>query len=507
VTAYVLGDGLWGNEILECSPSGLPGDNTKWHFYAATYNANTGVRCTYFDGALVAEQTGDTQYKTAPAEHLVIGGQEQTVGFNYTETQIYDVRVYNYDLTAAEVLAGFGMPDGTPAQIATQPPATVTAACEGVTVQIKAVSGGSAPVTNQWQLNGTNLVDGTYGGVVISGSASELLTIANATTNYQGTYTLVVANAFASVVSSNVSLTIGSTPPEPLPGTNLVGEWLAGSTTLNDVSGYSPAGTHNASVESGTTSWSTDVPPTAPAGSSSLAFTSAGLIVANSSTLDGATYTNTYDDNINTNGMSVICWAKGYPGSWNPWVSKAGDNSTGWQLRVNASDEPCWTMRGPGGGDDMASPSSTDDGNWHLYAGTYDPIQQLRTLYVDGVPVVQETGQAAETSAAVSHLMIGGKDNGGDVFGNYYTGKIFDVRIYNTPLTTNQINSLLVAPPAAVVFSAPPAVINGKLVLQWSTGSLEQATNLTGPWVPSGATSPYTNNLAIPQLFFRLSNP
>ena len=40
-----------------------------------------------------------------------------------------------------------------------------------------------------------------------------------------------------------------------------------------------------------------------------------------------------------TNAMTVMFWAKGVPGRWNPWVSKYGEGP-GWQLRVNAALAP-----------------------------------------------------------------------------------------------------------------------------------------------------------------------
>ena len=120
--------------------------------------------------------------------------------------------------------------------------------------------------------------------------------------------------------------------------------------------------------------------------------------------------------------------------------------------------------------------------------------------------------------------MIGGKDNGGagtntvgttSSLGNYFTGNIYDVRIYNYALSQAQL--------AAVVPGLKPTLTtqfigangnngnnSGQLNLSWPFGTLRSATNVAGPYLPvAGATSPYTNFLdpTIPQLFFRLSNP
>lgn len=507
--AYTMGDGLWGNGILECNPVNLPGDNTTWHHYAATYNPETGVRRTYFDGKLVAEQTGNAPYAKAPSRHLTIGGQEQaTAGFTgFHRGFMYDVRVYNYALSSNEVVAL--IPDPL---ILKQPLANLDAYV-GVTAQLKATTQAlNLPVTNQWQLNGTNLVDGAFGGATISGSHSNVLTIANVTTNIQGVYRLILSNPAGMTISSNATVTVFQTAAAP--SANLVGEWVAGATNLTDTSGYSPAGTHDGLPVSGTGvpatgySFSTDV-PSGMTGQSLTLVGNTAIEITNSSDLDGA-YTNTYDDIINTNGMTVMCWAKGLPGTWNPWVSKYGENGSGWQLRVNGdSATPCWTIQGAGTVD-MSSTLGKSDGNWHHYAGTYDPNTGIRNLYVDGVLAAQLTGQTPFNGSTSSHMAIGARDNGGNSFGNYFNGKIYAVRIYNTALSEAQINNFLVPKVLpAPVFNAP--IRNGnQLVLSWSTGTLQESTNIMGPWTPvGGATSPFTNDVSTngPRMFYRLSNP
>jgi hypothetical protein len=516
-----IGDGLWGNGILESPPYPV---HTGWHHYAGTYNAATGIRCTYYDGALVAYQAGDAPYNLAPAEHLIIGGQQQSIGYDGFETSsIYDVRIYNYAISSNDVQQLLAIPAGTPAQITQQPAAAITTVCEGVNVQIAAVSGGSPTITNQWQFNGTPLVDGPYLGAIISGSATSVLTIADVTTNNQGVYTFATSNAFGGTASAGTTLTVGVLPIATVPTTNLVGAWLTGAATLADTSGYSPMGAHDASVQSGTTYWTSDVPPIAPAGASSLYFKNAGLIVSNSSTLAKG-YVNTFDDIINTNGMTVTCWAKGYPGGWNPWVSKYGENGHGWQLRVNAAnpEQPTWTIRGTGGNEDMNESGSTSDGFWHFYAGTYSPVTSNRLLYVDGLMVVSQTGQGPLSGSPTSFLMIGAKDSGGDAFGNYFTGEIYGVQIFDAELTTNQIGDLMTQePPLApsvpvfnltnnvqVIPGAGGSKVGGEFVISWSTGSLWESTNLATSWIHlTNATSPYTNIIGGANEYFKLSNP
>jgi hypothetical protein len=523
--AYTLGDGLWGNTIMESSPQNLPGNDTTWHHYAVTYSPVTGTRNLYFDGTLVGQNTSCTPYTLAPAAHLVIGGQEQlTDGLTgFDGGRLFDVRIYNYQLTSNEVAALVPEP-----VFSAQPPQAVTAYI-GTTAHITAsVLTLSTPVTNQWQLNGVNVVDGNYGGAIVSGANSTTLTITGETANFQGTLKLIVSDPRGSVVSSDVVLTTASTAP--LPEANLVGAWLTGATNLADTSGHSPAGTHDgyavnaAGTPITTYSFTTDAPPYAVGESLVLSGASA-ISISNSSTLD-ASYTNTFDDTL-TNAFSVTFWAKGYPGTWNPWVSKYGEGP-GWQMRDEGDTaDSGFSLRGNAGtvtlgtavygnGEDLRGTISSNDKNWHFYAGTFDSVSSNRLWYVDGVLSGQEIDNGPYNLSPASHLAIGGKDGAaGNSFGNFFTGEIYGVKIYDTALTPGQVNVVFLLPVSTnsvPSFSGIPAVINGpngkQLVLTWSVGTLLQATNVLGPWTATSATSPYTNNIqATPQTYFRLRNP
>ena len=119
-----------------------------------------------------------------------------------------------------------------------------------------------------------------------------------------------------------------------------------------------------------------------------------------------------------------------------------------------------------------------------------------------------ETGQGAETPSTASHVAIGGRDAGGNNFESFFTGEIYGVKIYRIALTEDQVNyQMYFAPLPQPVLPLP--VLNGNnLVITWTGGSLLQATNLTGPWTPTGATSPFTNDVTTyPQMFYKVSNP
>jgi hypothetical protein len=474
-----------------------------WHHYAGTYNLVTRVRSLYVDGVLIASQTAETAYPSASAYHLTIGQEEQASGIGdgpYTGA-MYDVRVYDYALDQSGIGSIVGLPE---AQTRYAIPGAVD---KFTTVGINA----APPYTGyQWTFNGANLSDGAYLGATISGSSTLSMTVSNITVNNQGLYQLLVTNATGVTTNRISKLTV-------LPATE-VGQWLTGGAqSLADVSGFSPAGKHDAVVQSGSVIWTNDVPSHAPAGSYSLYFNNAGLTISNSSALMDANYTNTFDDEIYKD-MTVMCWAKGFPGQWNPWVSKDGDSGNtlpvvGWQLRVNnVGPNAAWTIRGTGGNEDMTSSVGSNDGNWHQYTGTYSASTGVRSLYLDGVLVATQTGQGPYSPIRASHLMIGGKDNGpGISFGNYFTGAIYDVRIYNYALNQSQIGAVVPGlTPSFTSRQFTTGANGGQLVLSWPFGTLLESTNVAGPYSSvAGATSPYTNiiNITVPDLFFKLSNP
>jgi hypothetical protein len=550
--SYTVGDGLWGNTIVE-APN-YPDTVGFWHFYVVTFNAANRVRSMWYDGKLVADQHGGVMYNSAALFHLVIGATDghATAGVpntydEFATSWIYDVRFYNYDITSNQVQQLFGIPAGTPPQITAQPPTNITTSVQGITIHIDAPNGGSAPVTNQWQVNGVNVVDGTLSdGAIIIGSKTAHLVIENVTTNEQGVYALVVGNPIATVVSTNVNLVVGTGYPAAAPAANLVGEWFAGSNTLADVSGYTPGGIHNGyPVGNSHYVWDTDVPPGKTGKSLYFNVGDTGIAILNSANVDGATYTNTFDEGL-TNAFTVTVWAKGIMPGWNSWVSKRGD-TTGWFIRINNNNMPTWDLPASSG---LAANNNNVDAEWHQYTGVYDANASVtnvtsvtnivvgppdttnvvyttnvvvgirRALYMDGVLLREANGTSAYPLAQAYHVVIGGEEGGwwGASAGSFSKWKVYDVRIYNAALTVNQINSTMVAAPSTPPSGPPtfsggaPVVTTGphgpQFVLTYS-GTLLSATNVAGPFLPvAGATSPYTVIVSnAPDMFFKLSNP
>jgi hypothetical protein len=262
----------------------------------------------------------------------------------------------------------------------------------------------------------------------------------------------------------------------------LIGEWCNGGQTLADQSGYNPGnqdGVASAGTGIGTATavYNTDVPPlyaavnnVTPGSYYCLTNNGTYAVTINGSSARGSSaYYPTFDDDIN-NGFSCAFWAKGVPGTYNAWVSKNGQNNNipGWMFRQSTSDNiPSFTVRYAAGGQNnsdnpdmynsvtvMNAPGYAT--NWHHYVGTYDGIAGLCKIYVDGrlsATLPNDYGPIA--SPIDSYLVIGGQDNAdvdnatAPTVANYFTGEIFDVRMYNYPLAVSEVQSIYSNNPVA----------------------------------------------------------
>jgi hypothetical protein len=280
----------------------------------------------------------------------------------------------------------------------------------------------------------------------------------------------------------------------------LIGHWLSGTPDLADKSGFTPAGTHDAMAvgdDVNALAFSTDVPPGFQGQSLDLTANATpgtiGVIVNNSATGD-AGYLPTFDEGISST-FSIAVWAKGVPNTWNGFVSKRGEDGIGWQMRRSGGDTEAFTVRGTSSGnaDGVGSVFVTDANQWRHFVGVWNGVTGTRKCYVDGVldPSVDLTGDYAPmTMAPNHHLAIGTRAAAGD--GNYegwFSGKLYDVRVYNYAITAEE---------AAALAGLSPS--NPKLTIQKWTGNqirvswpasftgytILKSSSVSGGWGPSG---------------------
>ena len=235
----------------------------------------------------------------------------------------------------------------------------------------------------------------------------------------------------------------------PDPTSSLVGHWVSGAETLADVSGYTTAGTHDGVAvggNAGLLGYSSDVPVGFTGKSLDLRAGNVGVMISNSATGDGG-YVNTFDDQIREQ-LTISFWAKGFPGTWSPWISKGGEDGVGYQLRRVDNDPVAgFTIRGLGNDDGRGSTINVNDSPavWHHFAGVWDYTTGTRSLYVDGVLShdVNTPLDQMMSLAGGRHLALGARQNAaGGAYTNFFQGLLYDVRIYKQKLFINQVQAV-----------------------------------------------------------------
>jgi chitodextrinase len=162
----------------------------------------------------------------------------------------------------------------------------------------------------------------------------------------------------------------------------------------------------------------------------------------NALVFDGASSRVTINDSVSlhlTTGMTVEAWANpsNVSASWRDVIYKGNDN----YFLEGTSDTGA-----PGGGATLGSVDAVTRGStpltlnsWSHLALTYDGTT-LR-LYVNGVQV-SSVAQTGTIATSTNPLQIGG-DN---LFGQFFTGTIDEVRVYNTALNQSQIQADMATP-------------------------------------------------------------
>jgi hypothetical protein len=203
----------------------------------------------------------------------------------------------------------------------------------------------------------------------------------------------------------------------------------------------------------------------------------------------------------NQQPFSAQLWFKGNPADSSlQALMSCGSNS--WSLNLNgANGEIVWNS----GAGTVSTSTSYNDGNWHQATAVYDGANNK--LYLDGSLAGTATASGTPT-AGTSDLYLGGDPTYTSVGVNerFFGGAIAQAAFYTNALTAPQIQTTYqaaIAPPPPV-FSAWQESGN-QLNLSWTYGTLQTATNVTGPYldVPT-AVAPYPISTTNRQQFYRL---
>ena len=180
----------------------------NWHYVVAVCDEVNGAVSLYIDGQLAGQGSIPAGAGLLAATDLMtIGARRSGVSVTHNDLQfqgyINDVAVYNYALSAAQVVSNY-LSAGVAPQIAQQPPASASVG-EGGTLTITAAALGTAPLVYQWQDNSGPL----------AGQTNATLVLSNVPAGLNGdSFSLTVTNLYGAATTMGVSLNVITGPPQ-----------------------------------------------------------------------------------------------------------------------------------------------------------------------------------------------------------------------------------------------------------------------------------------------------
>jgi hypothetical protein len=492
-----INPGQWVHIVLEYGGTG--NSSFPWEIFINGYNDGTYI---YGDASLLNS-----------SKPFIIGGRgtgQASVLSRYFIGSVDEVAFYNYNLAASQILADYNAAfAGVPPTFTLQPKSQNAIAGDNVTLSV--ATAGAPPITVQWKKNGASVPFQT----------NATLTISNVYyTTSSDVYSAVATNAAGSAVSSNAVITVYPAPTFANLTNGLVLH-LPFDGNYNDTSGHA-----NNGVPSGTTFSAGKI------GADSLVYQTVTVTNLSPNSSNVTFVSSTYVDlgtGYGTPGdlqfgasasFTISLWVKlpnGFEGGDLPFIGTAvgSFNNFGWDLgpTYNAGGWQ-WCLDDGTNDVDVSGPgNSINDGNWHNFVLSVNRTANLASGFVDGVAVGSRdiTGLGSLDNG---HLVTIGQDptyaypptfaSGASAtdlaaWNGLQTADLDDLGIWRRALTDIEARSIYVVGQTygqsfntpGLVTLYPYSLPGGKLGIAWISGTLQQATSLTGPWtaVP-GATPP-----------------
>jgi hypothetical protein len=210
--------------------------------------------------------------------------------------------------------------------------------------------------------------------------------------------------------------------------------------------------------------------------------------------------------------FTVSAWFRGNPADGaGRWENIIGHSDQSWVFHMN-NCLPDFDIGFNAANSDINVATNlvnANDGNWHFFAGTYDGAYY--TIYLDTFSS-SNTVSSPGMHGTNLDIYIGGDqqftntDNTVATFNErYLPGNVAQVAWFTNALTPAQIAQLYSVGTNKIPF-VKIAFSGGNSIITYA-GTLQTATNVTGPYLPvAGANSPYTAP-AGPRRFYRSSYP
>jgi hypothetical protein len=486
-----------------------------WNDAANTYNWDSGLFPTHNEWnfvALVVEPAQATMYLDGgfglqaavnPVTHgpsafdgTLQLGQDGTSGRLF-KGLIDEVTVYDRALSETEITrlrdAGFnGTYVAIPAAIVEQPRSQTTMVGSSYTLEARVT--GSIPLTYQWKKNGQDL----------PGAIRSSLTFASATEADSGTYQLFVTQGATTISSAAATLTVKPVPTHLNLSQDLVVH-LKFDGTYSDTSGRNNHGTPQGAPQV----------VTGKIGTGALRYhtvVEGGAVTAANYVSLGSPADLQFGG---TTSLSVAFWTRftGSPGDL-PFLAN-NDASYGgagfvfapswetgsWSWSLNDAPAPAgWPGVAAQYGNDVGYANALNDGNWHHLVFVVDRAGDV-TTFLDGQKVHAKSivGLAFDLNTGLN-VDIGQAQGSYAVAGDF---QMDDLGIWRRALTDYDAQGIYVVGEQygrSFDTDAPPEIrveiertASGATV-RWSSGTLESADNVVGPWnTVTGATPPSHN--------------
>jgi hypothetical protein len=175
-------------------------NDRSWHHLAVTTSSGNVV--FYIDGVAYPAGTYNPGYTFGSSAAIGARGDINASGF---WGNIDEVAIYNRALAASEIQAIFQA--GSAGKCAFSPPVfntqpTNESGVSGQNVTFSVLAEGSAPLSYQWEFDGT----------AVSGGTNSALTLTKVQPANAGNYSVTVSNSFGSVTSTNATLVVHIPP-------------------------------------------------------------------------------------------------------------------------------------------------------------------------------------------------------------------------------------------------------------------------------------------------------
>lgn len=485
----------------------------QWYMVAAVGDGKALTLYLATTGSVLQASTvlTTTNYGSSPYPFRIGGGGVLDTSANFFSGQIDEVAAFNHALTPAQLSAVLGAAttsNGSLAPVFTTQPASLTLFA-GRTARFSATALATAPVTYQWQMDGTNLIDGGD----IAGSTTESLTVTGVTTNNAAPYALVVANPSGSLTSLVATLTVIPVTPGsyesqvvalqpvayyPLDETN---DPSSGMAVANDPYGGNQ-GTYGIASQNG---FNGIVGPRPPA---FVGFDSNNFAVQMVSGTPTSCVTNNFGA-LDTNTATFTMWLfptaveDSYCGLE---MNRLGGNPAGfgytgghlgytWNNNAGTTWGATWSAN-------LVPPTN----QWSFVALVVTPTNA--SVYMsdpaDRANLLSATTAVANVVESHGGTWFLGNDTDGAT--RTFTGSIDDAAIFNYALTPAQLQQLNFAGSAGAPVILTIERSGTNVILTWSRGVLQSASSVNGPYsaVTPAPPSPYPVPATAPQQYYRV---